>query len=110
MMSRPGGVRDSEIRAALAKLRGGFGAIVALSAFINLLTITGSLYLMLVYDRVLPAQSLPTLFSVFAMVLIAYAFYGVFDALRSRMLADVATSLDRSLSGRVQASEARIAL
>ena len=110
MMSRPGGVRDSEIRAALHKLRGGLGAIVALSAFINLLTITGSLYLMLVYDRVLPAQSLPTLFSVFAMVLVAYAFYGAFDALRSRMLADVATSLDRSLSGRVQAIEARIAL
>ena len=42
-MLRPGGSRESEIRAALAKLRGGFGAIVALSAFINLLTITGSL-------------------------------------------------------------------
>jgi ATP-binding cassette subfamily C protein len=109
-MSRPGGNKESEIRAALAKLRGGFGAIVALSAFINLLTITGSLYLMLVYDRVLPAQSLPTLFSVFAMILIAYAFYGVFDVMRSKMLADVAASLDRSLSGRVQAIEARIAL
>jgi ATP-binding cassette subfamily C protein len=109
-MSRPGGNRESEIRAALAKLRGGFGAIIALSAFINLLTITGSLYLMLVYDRVLPSQSLPTLFSVFAMVLIAYGFYGVFDALRSKMLADVASSLDRSLSGRVQAIEARLAL
>jgi len=110
MMARPGGTQESEIRATLAKLRGGFGAIVALSAFINILTITGSLYLMLVYDRVLPAQSLPTLFTVFAMVLIAYAFYGVFDALRTRMLADVASSLDRSLSGRVQAIEARIAL
>jgi len=109
-MSRPGGNKESEIRAALAKLRGGFGAIVALSAFINLLTITGSLYLMLVYDRVLPAQSLPTLFSVFALILIAYAFYGVFDVMRSKMLADVAASLDRSLSGRVQAIEARIAL
>lgn len=109
-MARPGGHKESEIRAALAKLRGGFGAIVALSAFINLLTITGSLYLMLVYDRVLPAQSLPTLFSVFAMILIAYAFYGVFDVMRSKMLADVAASLDRSLSGRVQAIEARIAL
>jgi len=109
-MSRPGGNRESEIRAALAKLRGGFGAIIALSAFINLLTITGSLYLMLVYDRVLPAQSLPTLFSVFAMVMIAYAFYGVFDTLRARMLADIASSLDRSLSGRVQAIEARLAL
>jgi ATP-binding cassette subfamily C protein len=109
-MARPGGSKESEIRAALAKLRGGFGAIIALSAFINLLTITGSLYLMLVYDRVLPAQSLPTLFSVFAMILIAYAFYGVFDVMRSKMLADVAASLDRSLSGRVQAIEARIAL
>jgi ATP-binding cassette subfamily C protein len=109
-MARPGPHKESEIRAALAKLRGGFGAIVALSAFINLLTITGSLYLMLVYDRVLPAQSLPTLFSVFAMILIAYAFYGVFDVMRSKMLADVAASLDRSLSGRVQAIEARIAL
>jgi len=109
-MLRPGASKESEIRAALAKLRGGFGAIIALSAFINLLTITGSLYLMLVYDRVLPAQSLPTLFSVFAMILIAYAFYGVFDVMRSKMLADVAASLDRSLSGRVQAIEARIAL
>jgi len=109
-MSRPGSNRESEISAALVKLRGGFGAIVALSAFINLLTITGSLYLMLVYDRVLPAQSLPTLFSVFAMILIAYAFYGLFDVMRSKMLADVAASLDRSLSGRVQAIEARIAL
>ena len=109
-MARPGGSKESEIRAALAKLRGGFGAIVALSAFINILTITGSLYLMLVYDRVLPAQSLPTLFSVFALILIAFAFYGVFDVMRSKMLADVAASLDRSLSGRVQAIEARIAL
>lgn len=109
-MARPGGNKESEIRAALAKLRGGLGAIIALSAFINLLTITGSLYLMLVYDRVLPAQSLPTLFSVFAMILIAYAFYGVFDAMRSKMLADVASSLDHSLSGRVQSIEARIAL
>jgi len=109
-MSRSGGNKESEIRAALARLRSGFGAIIALSAFINLLTITGSLYLMLVYDRVLPAQSLPTLFSVFAMILIAYAFYGMFDVMRSKMLADVAASLDLSLSGRVQAIEARIAL
>ncbi len=105
-----GGNRNSEIRAALARLRGGLGAIIGLSAALNILTITGSLYLMLVYDRVLPSQSLPTLFSIFVMILIAYAFYGMFDVLRSRMLGDVASSLDRNLSGRVQAIEARIAL
>ncbi|MDB5679028.1 type I secretion system permease/ATPase [Sphingomonas bacterium] len=109
-MARLGNRKDSEILVALGRLRGGLGAIIALSAMVNLLTIAGSLYLMIVYDRVLPSQSLPTLFSVFAMIAIAYIFYGLFDVMRSKMLADVASSLDRSLSGRVQTIEARIAL
>lgn len=109
-MTRLGNRKDSEILVALGRLRGGLGGIIALSAMVNLLTIAGSLYLMIVYDRVLPSQSLPTLFSVFAMIAIAYIFYGLFDVMRAKMLADVASSLDRSLSGRVQAIEARIAL
>ncbi len=44
------------------------------------------------------------------MIVVAYAFYGIFDVMRSQMLADVASSLDRSLSGRIQAIEMRIAL
>lgn len=109
-MARPGIRKDSEILAALARLRSGLWGIAALSALINILTISGSLYLMMVYDRVLPSQSLATLFSIFAMIAIAYVFYGLFDVMRSRMLADVASSLDRSLSGRVQTIESRIAL
>ena len=109
-MARLGNRKDSEILVALGRLRGGLAGIVALSAMVNLLTIAGSLYLMVVYDRVLPSQSLPTLFSVFAMIAVAYIFYGVFDVLRSKMLADVASSLDRWLSGRVQSIEARISL
>ncbi|THD36290.1 MAG: type I secretion system permease/ATPase [Sphingomonas sp.] len=105
-----GNRKDSEILVALGRLRGGLGGIVALSAMVNLLTIAGSLYLMMVYDRVLPSQSLSTLFSIFAMIAVAYIFYGLFDVMRSKMLADVASSLDRSLSGRVQMIEARIAL
>ena len=109
-MARLGNRKDSEILVALGRLRGGIGGIVALSAMVNILTIAGSLYLMVVYDRVLPSQSLPTLFSVFAMILVAYAFYGLFDVMRAKMLADVASSLDRSLSHRVQTIESRIAL
>ncbi|WP_293990547.1 type I secretion system permease/ATPase [Sphingomonas sp.] len=109
-MARLGNRKDSEILVALGRLRGGLGGIVALSAMVNLLTIAGSLYLMMVYDRVLPSQSLSTLFSIFAMIAVAYIFYGLFDVMRSKMLADVASSLDRSLSGRVQMIEARIAL
>ncbi|HEX4694625.1 type I secretion system permease/ATPase [Sphingomonas sp.] len=109
-MARLGNRKDSEILVALRQLRGGLGAIAALSAMVNVLTIAGSLYLMMVYDRVLPSQSLATLFSIFAMIVIAYLFYGVFDVMRTKMLADVASSLDRSLSGRVQLLESRIAL
>ena len=109
-MARLGNRKDSEILVTLGRLRGGLGGIVALSAMVNVLTIAGSLYLMIVYDRVLPSQSLPTLFSVFAMIAIAYIFYGLFDVMRTKMLADVASSLDRSLSVRVQTIEARIAL
>ena len=110
IMAGLGNRKDSEILPALARLRGGLWGVAALSAMINILTISGSLYLMMVYDRVLPSQSLATLFSIFAMIVVAYIFYGLFDVMRSRMLADVASSLDRSLSGRVQTIEARIAL
>src|SRR3569623_1846312 len=100
---------DGEISRTLRQMRGGLGAIVALSACVNMLTINGSLYLMLVYDRILPSESMPTLFAIFAMVMIAYAFYGFFDVLRTRMLAEVASSLERTLAPRLQEIEARYA-
>ena len=37
---------DGEISRTLRQMRGGLGAIVALSACVNMLTINGSLYLM----------------------------------------------------------------
>ena len=100
----------SQLRAALAGLRGGLGGIAVLSATINVLTLAGSIYLMLVYDRVLPGESLATLFSLFLMVGVAFAFHGLFDVMRSQMLADVAAALDRRLTPRVRAIELRLAL
>jgi PrtD family type I secretion system ABC transporter len=105
-----GRLGESELGAALGRLRGGLLGIAALSAMVNILTLGGSIYLMLVYDRVLPGQSLPTLWSLFLIIGVTYVFYGMFDVMRSRMLADVASSLDRSLTRRVQAIEMRIAL
>lgn len=107
LLSRLG---KSELRDALRRIRGGLIGIVALSAMVNILMLTGSIYLMLVYDRVLPGQHQATLFSLFLMVIVAYAFYGAFDVMRSRMLADVAASLDQALIERVQQVEGRVAL
>ncbi|WP_448659543.1 type I secretion system permease/ATPase [Sphingomonas sp. CJ99] len=94
--------RRSELSAALWSLRGALGGVAALSAGINLLTLTGSIYMMMVYDRILPSQSGATLLSLFLMVIAAYAFYGLFDVLRAHLLSDVGLSLERMLHDRVQ--------
>jgi len=105
-----GRIQRSELGDALGKLRGGLGGIALLSAVLNVLTLAGSIYLMLVYDRVLPGESVPTLVSLFIMVGLAYAFHGMFDVMRSKMLADVAATLDRRLTARVQLIETKLAL
>lgn len=103
-------MRNSALGGALRELRGGLIGIAALSATINVLTLAGSLYLMLLYDRVLPAHSTSTLLGLFLIVVLAYVFHGVFEVLRAQMLADVAAALDRRLIGQVQRIESRIAL
>lgn len=90
--------------------RGGLVAVAALSALLNMLAITSSIYLMLVYDRVLPGQRLATLFTLLFMVTIVYVFHGMFDVLRTHMLSDVGASLDRTMAGRVQQLEMFLAL
>jgi ATP-binding cassette, subfamily C, bacterial PrsD len=71
----------------LAECRARLVKIAAFSGVINVLTLSGSLYMMQVYDRVIPGRSIPTLVSLSIMVLLAYLFQGYLDAVRSRMLA-----------------------
>lgn len=110
MAGLKGRIQRSELGDALGKLRGGLGGIALLSTVLNVLTLAGSIYLMLVYDRVLPGESVPTLISLFIMVGLAYVFHGLFDVMRSQMLADVAATLDRRLTARVQLIETKLAL
>src|SRR5689334_9871318 len=69
-------------------------SIALFSGAINLLMLSGSLYMLQVYDRVIPSRNLATLFGLTLMVLLAYLIQGYFDALRARMLCRVATIFD----------------
>jgi PrtD family type I secretion system ABC transporter len=71
--------------------------IAAFSGVINLLMLSGSLYMLQVYDRVIPSRNLATLTGLSLMVLLAYLIQGYFEALRSRMLCRVATLFDVGL-------------
>jgi ATP-binding cassette, subfamily C, bacterial PrsD len=67
------------------------------SGVINILMLSGSIYMMQVYDRVIPSRNTATLLGLTLMVLIAYLIQGYFDALRARMLCRVATIFDAGL-------------
>ena len=53
--------RRSELAEALAACRGAFISIGFMSGMSNILMLTGALFMLEVYDRVLPSRSVPTL-------------------------------------------------
>jgi len=59
--------------------------------------LSGSLYMLQVYDRVLPSRSVATLVGLSLIVLFAYIVQGYFDAVRMRMLARTAALFDAGL-------------
>lgn len=99
-----------EMRGMIRRYRSAFLTVVLLSAMLNMLIIGGSLYMMLVYDSVLPSHSLSSLFGLLGLLILVYAFQGTFDAIRSRILADIAAAFDRRLSRRVQHAMSEAAL
>ena len=91
-----------ELRAAIGRYRTAFAAVGLLSALLNILLLGGSVYMMLIYDSVLPSHSLPTLIGLLVMLVGVYAFQGMFDQMRTHTLNDIANGFDLQLSRRVQ--------
>ena len=82
-----------EIKGVFAGCAVAFIGVGLMSALVNILYLTGSLFMMEVYDRVLPSRSLPTLVALFAIVVALYVFQGLFDALRGRLLVRISDRL-----------------
>lgn len=92
----------SRLGRVVSRYRTAFVTVAILSAVLNVLLLGGSLYMMMIYDSVLPSHSLPTLFSLLAMIVVVYVFQALFDTMRSRILSDVGAGLDRELAPEVQ--------
>ena len=86
-----------QLRASRRRLAG----VAVFSGVVNLLTLTGSIYMLQVYDRVIPSRDTATLVGLSAIVLIAYLLQGYFDALRARMLARIAGLFDADLQPQI---------
>src|SRR3984957_18532415 len=104
------GVRRSELGDALRACRGAFLGTGAMSCMINLLYLTGSLFMLEVYDRVLPSRSVPTLVGLAILAGGLYLAQGILDLIRGRILVRVGTALDESLNARVFDTVVRLPL
>ena len=100
-MAAAPGVRRSELGDALRACRGAFIGVGVMSCMINLLYLTGSLFMLEVYDRVLPSRSVPTLVGLAILAGGLYMAQGILDLIRVRILGRIGTALDESLNSRV---------
>ncbi|MDB5540941.1 MAG: type secretion system permease/ATPase [Devosia sp.] len=69
-----------------------------ISGIINVLALTGSIYMLQIYDRALASASVPTLVALSVIALALYAFQGVFDIIRAQLLVRVGARADRLLA------------
>ncbi len=77
---------------------------------INLLYLTGSIFMLEVYDRVLPSRSIPTLVGLVILAGGLYIAQGILDLIRGRVLVRIGTSLDEALNARVFDTVVRLPL
>src|ERR1700760_1092487 len=106
---RPGPQR-SELAEALAACRGAFVSIGLMSGMSNILMLTGSFFMLEVYDRVLPSRSVPTLVGLVILATTLYVAQGLLDLIRSRILVRIGARLDETLSPRIYETIVRLPL
>jgi len=104
------GVRRSELGDALRACRSAFIGVGAMSCMINLLYLTGSIFMLEIYDRVLPSRSVPTLVGLVILAGGLYIAQGFLDLIRGRILGRIGTSLDEALNNRVFQTIVRLPL
>src|ERR1043165_9581254 len=93
--------RGDELREAVRVNRTALVSAAIASGLINVLMLTGPLFMLPVYDRVLPSRSIPSLVGLALFALTLYAFQGVLEATRARLLLRIGLALDGRLSPRV---------
>jgi PrtD family type I secretion system ABC transporter len=94
----------------LKACRGALAAVAVYSGAINVLMLTGSLFMLQVYDRVLPSHSVPTLIGLLVIVVVLYAAQGLLDMIRARIMVRIGRSLDDGLCGNVFQAVVRLQL
>lgn len=81
-----------------------------MSGVVNVLALTGSFFMLQVYDRVIPGRSVPTLVGLAVFAGTLFVFQGALELIRSRLLVRIGMALDARLSRQVYAALMRLPL
>jgi len=91
----------SDLSFGVARSRGLLLSVLVFSVFTNLLMLTGPLFMLQVYDRVLGSRSEETLVALFLLVAALYFFYWLLDFARGRVMSRIGARLQAALGRRV---------
>ena len=94
----------------LRSFKGAFLGLALFSGISNILMLTGSMFMLEIYDRVLPSRSVPTLVGLAILAGILFLGQGILDFVRGRILANIGAALDEAVSGRIYTTIVRLPL
>jgi len=96
-----------ELRDAMARCRAHFISVAVFSVFVNVLMLTGPLFMLQIYDRVLSSRSEETLVALLMLVTGLFAMMGVLEFVRGRVLARAGARFQSLLDNRVMTAVLR---
>lgn len=91
----------AELRKTMGSCRTHLWAVAVFSIFVNLLMLTGPLFMLQVYDRVLASRSEETLVALLALITGLFLIYGLLEFARGRVLARAGARFQSLLDLRV---------
>jgi len=91
----------AELLSARRESRTLYWMVALFSFFVNMLMLTGPLYMLNVYDRVLGSRSLETLIALSVLVGFLYACMGILDFVRGRVMGRIGARFQAKMDRRV---------
>lgn len=104
------GTARSELLQTVSAWRLSLVGVALFTGLLNLLYLTGSFFMLQIYDRVLPGHSVPTLVGLSILAAMLYGFQGILDVVRGGVLTRIAGGFADALDQRVYGLVARAAL
>lgn len=89
---------NQDFRRIVSSLKTTFVFLFVISGVINVLALTGSFYMLQIYDRALTSRSMETLLGLSALAIGLYLFQGILDILRSQILVRTGARVDDRLA------------